>query len=226
MSASSDPATPQRGPGRPRRIDREKILEAARGIPAADLTMRTVAERLGVDRKALNYHVSDRQGLLDLLAADSMSTGVAAMRFAPGRDWHDLLRDFAGEMRALVRSLGPLADYSRLDGDLDLSALKPAEAVLESLIAAGFSIPTAGLALANIATLGMAAGRNDTNRVDRTIHPTTSALSAVLRAAHEPGFEAIEAVVDSGRGLLGEAQFEFDLRVALLGLELVLEQER
>lgn len=47
-------------------LDLSKILSAASSIPVEDLTMQAVADRLGVDRKAVNHHVSDRETLIRL----------------------------------------------------------------------------------------------------------------------------------------------------------------
>ncbi|MFE5837573.1 TetR/AcrR family transcriptional regulator C-terminal domain-containing protein [Arthrobacter sp. NPDC056493] len=190
-----------------------------------ELTMRAVAERLGVNRKALNYHVSDRDGLLDLLAAYSLADGMSAIELSLSRDWRDLLRDFASQTRTVVASLGDLAEYSRVDAKLDAAALKPAEAVLRSLLRAGFSTRTAGLVLANIAELAFSAGRNDIDRADASTHKTTASIRQILKSTREPGFPAMEAVLLADNGLLGEEQFQFDLRVAILGLEQILANE-
>ncbi|GIM93444.1 hypothetical protein [Paractinoplanes toevensis] len=57
---------------------------AARDMDPATLTMQAVAERLGVDRKALNYHVTDRDGLLELVAQETLSS-LLGERPAAGR---------------------------------------------------------------------------------------------------------------------------------------------
>lgn len=53
--------------GRPTRISRERIFAAARTIAPEALNMQKVADVLGVDRKALNYHVGDGDGLRQLV---------------------------------------------------------------------------------------------------------------------------------------------------------------
>jgi|HubBroStandDraft_3_1064219.scaffolds.fasta_scaffold12670_6 AcrR family transcriptional regulator len=55
--------------GRPARISRERIIAAARTIAPETLTMQKVADVLGVDPKALNYHVGDRDGLRQLVVS-------------------------------------------------------------------------------------------------------------------------------------------------------------
>jgi AcrR family transcriptional regulator len=60
-----------RRPGRPPRIDRAAIARAAGEIPLAELTLRSVAERLGVSVPGLYHYVSGREDLLRLAAEQS-----------------------------------------------------------------------------------------------------------------------------------------------------------
>lgn len=60
----------RRGIGRPRSIDREKIIAAAHLIGATNLTMRAIADHLGVTTQALYNHIGGRRELLTLMAND------------------------------------------------------------------------------------------------------------------------------------------------------------
>ena len=66
---------PKRSKGRPPRIDREKILEAARTIDPDKVTMQAVADILEVNPTALNYHVGGREGFMRLVAMDRVRHG-------------------------------------------------------------------------------------------------------------------------------------------------------
>ncbi|SEF56675.1 Tetracyclin repressor, C-terminal all-alpha domain [Thermomonospora echinospora] len=57
--------------GRPARIDRAAIARAAAELPLEELTMRAVAERLGVSVAGLYHHVGGREELLRLAAEQS-----------------------------------------------------------------------------------------------------------------------------------------------------------
>ena len=57
--------------GRPPRIDRAAIARAAGEIPLAELTLRSVAERLGVSVPGLYHYVSGREDLIRLAAEQS-----------------------------------------------------------------------------------------------------------------------------------------------------------
>jgi AcrR family transcriptional regulator len=67
---AADPARGRR-PGRPPRIDRAAIAHAAGEIPLDELTLRSVAERLGVSVPGLYHYVSGREDLIRLAAEQS-----------------------------------------------------------------------------------------------------------------------------------------------------------
>jgi AcrR family transcriptional regulator len=72
-TAPGRPGDPGRGRrlGRPPRIDRATIARAASEIPLDELTLRSVAERLGVSVPGLYHYVSGRDDLLKLAAEQS-----------------------------------------------------------------------------------------------------------------------------------------------------------
>lgn len=65
------PGGRERRVGRPPRIDRAMIARAAGEIPLEELTLRSVAERLGVSVPGLYHYVSGRDDLLRLAAEQS-----------------------------------------------------------------------------------------------------------------------------------------------------------
>lgn len=66
MKASASP-TPRRG--RPRRLELDQVLEAALAVGLQQLTMATVADRLGVAKAVLYGYVANREELVRLAAA-------------------------------------------------------------------------------------------------------------------------------------------------------------
>ena len=54
--------------GRPPKLDRQMIAQAAHEIGLADLTMKSVADRLGVSVPGLYHHVGGKEDLLRLTA--------------------------------------------------------------------------------------------------------------------------------------------------------------
>ncbi|MFD4024764.1 TetR/AcrR family transcriptional regulator [Streptomyces sp. NPDC058576] len=61
-------STGKNGPGRPPRLSRERIADAALQGDVATLTMRELATRLGVSHSSLYRWVPDRDGVLDLVS--------------------------------------------------------------------------------------------------------------------------------------------------------------
>lgn len=87
---SSEPRPAARG-GRPALISRERILDAARQIPARELTMPAVALRLGVSAPALYRHFDSRDALLAALGAE-LSAEFKLIPANPQR-WREWLMD-------------------------------------------------------------------------------------------------------------------------------------
>jgi AcrR family transcriptional regulator len=71
--------------GRPSRIDRGAIARAAAELPLEEITMRSVAGRLGVSVAALYHHVGGREELLRL-AADQTALRMTLPR-DEGQHW-------------------------------------------------------------------------------------------------------------------------------------------
>jgi AcrR family transcriptional regulator len=138
---ATDPAPPSV----PRtRLTRERILGAA--IAGADaggleaLTMRTLAEMLGVAPMALYRHVANRNDLIDAMVdAIFLEVGVPS----GGGDWKTSMRKRAVAVRdALTRhpwAIG-LMEARRTPGPANL---RHHDAVLGRLRAAGFDVPMA-----------------------------------------------------------------------------------
>ncbi|MFF4168698.1 TetR/AcrR family transcriptional regulator [Streptomyces sp. NPDC001744] len=85
-------------PGRPARLSRELIVEAALRGDVETLTMRELASRLGVSHSSLYRWVPDRDGVLDLVSE------VMVERLLPGDepgagDWREWLARLARAMR-------------------------------------------------------------------------------------------------------------------------------
>ena len=77
----------RRGRGESAGIDLEQILTVAKSMPRSSLTMQSVANALGVDRKALYNYVPDRDGLLTLVALDAFAAQFATLDIARTSSW-------------------------------------------------------------------------------------------------------------------------------------------
>jgi AcrR family transcriptional regulator len=180
------------------------------------LTMQAVAERLGVDRKALNYHVTDRDGLLRLVAQDVLSE--AAGTFTPpaaDAGWPEAVRVCATALRDGMIRTGALFDYAQLPMPAGLQALEPAEHLARALLAAGFTEEDAGRALAFVGEFAYASAKDAVMTSMCGVHPQATELRRMLAEAPPSALPVIRRL--SGRWPAAD-QFAFDLDVLIAGL--------
>ena len=183
--------TPRRRPGRPNRIDRETIADAAieliaeAGVDA--LTFQALAARLGVRHPALYRHVSGRPDLLRAVADRFMET----TRWPdPVGSWQDYLRAVAcaidtecgrypGMMDLIYNQVWPMPER------LILAAIEMAE----NLVALGFPRQLALVAADMVADFA-ADSRIRRDRIAR--HAGQDGFTPVTDpdGAHDPGLRA------------------------------------
>jgi TetR/AcrR family transcriptional regulator, tetracycline repressor protein len=206
--------------GRPARISRERIIAAARTIAPEALTMQKVADVLGVDPKALNYHVRDRDGLRQLVVLDLFESELRRVKMPRGGDWRDVVRAYVHALREATIKLGVLAVAIHLPGSQGLGALSPVEGVLQALVGAGFNVEDAGRALTFISEMAYVAGRDALRVAENPVHPDIPGISAALRSAAVGDFPVLRQVVAAQAGAApDQGQFEFSLEVIIAGLE-------
>ena len=133
------PATTTGGPARPR-LSRERVLAAALGIADAggigSLTIRSLAQELGVKPMSVYHHVAGKEeildGLVDLVFAEIALPSVVG-------DWREELTRRADSARAVLgrhRWAIGLLESRTSPGP---ATLRHHDAVLGTLRAAGFS---------------------------------------------------------------------------------------
>lgn len=184
--------------------------------------MQAVADVLGVDPKALNYHIGDRDGLRALVALDVFESALTRVAMPADGDWRSVLRSYCAALRDAVVELGVLATYFRLP-PTGIGALAPVERVLQELVDAGFSVADAGHALRLVTELGHAAGREAVFLAHGTAHPNVDEVAAALGGAVEGTFPMLRQVVAArGDDADNEAQLAFSLEILIAGLEQML----
>ncbi|KAA9133663.1 TetR/AcrR family transcriptional regulator [Microbacterium caowuchunii] len=216
-----DPAPPARRRGRGERagLDRDAIVAAARSLDPEAVTMQAVADVLGVDRKALNHHVGGREGLRELLAADTFTRRFAEIHIDPRSDWRDACRAFAeGTRRALLAS-GNLALQFRTASVSAVSAIRPAEAVIERMLAAGFDRVTAGRALLLLTTISAGFARDEV--IGRTSggHPQVAEFRDLMAHERPAGLDVLQQLDESGFEAFSDEQFAFDVDAFVTAME-------
>ncbi|SFA73772.1 transcriptional regulator, TetR family [Nocardioides alpinus] len=132
------------GRGRPRTLSRDGVLSAA--VLRADrtgldgLTMRALADDLGVEAMSLYHHLPGKAGLLDGLVEHLMTeVDTATAGIGTGEDWRDGVRDRCLAARDVMERhrWGPGLLMSRTA--IPPSVFAHFEAVLAAMVGAGFT---------------------------------------------------------------------------------------
>ena len=138
--ASTGPAPDENRPrvGRPARINRQMIAEAAHARGLEGLTLRDVADDLGVSIAALYHHVSSKDDLLRLAA--EYTAARVPLPVDRGQHWAVWLYEWAHYNRTVfVAQPGLLAAY--LDGAISPRVVADGvETVLSVLVHQGFGV--------------------------------------------------------------------------------------
>lgn len=129
---------PRRKAGRPPRISRAMIAQAAYEIGLEGLTLKAVADHLGVSVAALYHHVSGKDDLMRVAAEES--TRAIPLPVDEGQHWGQWLLDWANYNRAVFTAQpGLLAQY--LEGAIPPEAvLHNLESILAVLVREGFTV--------------------------------------------------------------------------------------
>ncbi|MCX5042349.1 TetR/AcrR family transcriptional regulator C-terminal domain-containing protein [Aldersonia sp. NBC_00410] len=208
------------GRGRPPRISREQIVSAARSVPRQDFSMKAVADAMGVSRKALHYHVSDREGLLNLMVIDHFESELGGAELPSDGDWQSTLRAYAHAYHRGIVQVGVTATHIQIHGIGGSASMALAEHVLQSLLTAGFDDRLARRALTTISNLAMTAGHNELLRQQGGVTPQEAEVADALAHAPEDQFPALRRIVANahaeGPGV--DEQFNFELDLAIAGL--------
>jgi AcrR family transcriptional regulator len=124
--------------GRPARISREAIAEAANDLGLSDLTLRAVADRLGVSIASLYHHVDSKDDLLRLAAEYSASR--TRVPRDEGQHWAVWLLEWAFHNRdSFVAEPALLGQF--LDGAISADVIVDnTDTILRRLVDEGFTV--------------------------------------------------------------------------------------
>jgi AcrR family transcriptional regulator len=137
-------AAPRRKAGRPPRISRAMIAAAAHELGLEGLTLKAVADHLGVSVAALYHHVSGKEDLMRVAAEES--TRAIPLPVDRGQHWAQWLLDWANyNFTVFTAQPGLLGQY--LEGAIQPeSVVQNLEAILSVLVREGFSVQDANAA--------------------------------------------------------------------------------
>ncbi|MDH3706021.1 MAG: TetR/AcrR family transcriptional regulator C-terminal domain-containing protein [Acidimicrobiia bacterium] len=205
----ASPTTTSRRRGRPARIGRAQIVDAALALGLDSFSLTDIADELGVSTPALYSHVEGRDHVLRLAAARVISELEPAL--ATVDHWRPWLERWACQIRVELGSVGEeLLDA--VGTRVDAATLQVAEHGLALLTQAGFGPADAGYALWLVFRVACTAGPIDRASVD---DPIRQARSVVADASSPQIASAINAIDDDE----ADDAFAFDLDIVLAGLE-------
>lgn len=135
------PGAPARRVGRPAQISRQDIAEAAQQVGLGNLTLKAVADRLGVSVAGLYHHIRGKDDLLQL--AVQHTTAAAEVPLDHGQHWATWLAEWAVyNYDAFVAE--PLLVDQFLAGAINTEAIAgTTDAILRTLVDRGFTIAEA-----------------------------------------------------------------------------------
>lgn len=226
MSRDDTVSPPARRPGKRAGLDLQQIIQAARRLDIEDLSIQSLADRLNVDRKALHYHVKDRQSLFELVAIHTFADRLTGKGVAEAEDWREACRVYAREFVESVISLGDLSEYLWFNEAITAWALEPAEALFAQLNAAEFPDQDAIRMVTMLATLCLGHARDIIQARRENDRPRVRSLKLALSEVGHSRFHNLERIAGRGVDTYGAAQIDFSIEVFLNGAEAMLKQAK
>ncbi len=207
-------ADPERTP-----LSRERVLLAAIGLAdesgVDSLTMRALADRLGVQAMSLYNHVGNKDDLLDGM----LDVVVGEIELPDAADWREAVRGRAFSAHG-VFSCHPWA--SALNDSRESSGparLRYFEWMVGTLRRAGFSLELTTSALSAIDSYVYGFGRQQLNL---SVGASPEEMAEAFRQALPPDeYPYLTEMVEHAfaHGLDEKAEFDFGLEIILDGLE-------
>lgn len=185
--------------------------------------MEAVASELGVDRKAVHYHVTDRNNLVRLVAIEAFHTEMAKLSIDTDGDWKSTVRQFATGMKDAYIATGELISYLRFETERDARALVSSETVLEVLVDAGLTALEAARAITMVSVLAMGYARDYVLATRPEGHPQPPEIHRVVQHLDPAEFPVLREVIDSHSRFDDPELFTFEVDVVLLGLQHTLQ---
>jgi len=133
--------------GRPPRLSREAILEVADGIPIGEISMLRISKVLRTTDAALYYYFPTRDALMRALA-DRYSRGIHPCTDL--RDWRVWMRDYATQIRAVLKRHPGAADFMAIGGPTGPYQLSLIETALGVMTKDGVPVEKAWLIYASV----------------------------------------------------------------------------
>lgn len=211
-------------------LSRERVLSAAMELADREgveqLTMRRLADGLGIEAMSLYHHFPNKDAILDGMV-DLVFAAIE--RPSPDADWRDAMRGRAASVRATLlrhRWALRLMESRRTPGP---ATLGHHDAVLGCLRGAGFSIPLTGHAYAVLDGYIYGFIHTEQNLPFQTSEETQQLAQAIVKRMPPGAYPhlvefALQHVMKPGYSY--GAEFDYGLELILDGLARAHERER
>lgn len=211
------PANVRRGRGSRAGLTPGRIVAAARTLDPEKITVKAVADRLGVDRAAVHHHIANLDVLRELVALDAFTAKLAPVVIPADAGWRDACRLLAVSMHDAVLASEGFGVYVRFTST-DVALLEPVEHTLQIMLAAGFDHDTAARSLATLATLASATAR-ERLLVDRpTGHPQLPELRRALGEHQDGALPLLRHIAETESVIYDDAQLHTGIDLLLDGM--------
>ncbi|WP_394525579.1 TetR/AcrR family transcriptional regulator C-terminal domain-containing protein [Paenarthrobacter nicotinovorans] len=203
------------------------MIAAARRIDPSALTMQAVADELGVDRKTVHYHVSDREELIQLVAQDAFGAVLADAQLDQFTGWREATRAFSVIVRDASLAAQQFAAYVQFDTpNASLAALGPAEAALRALLAAGFEEHVAAQILRTAGVIGGGFARDLAAEHREGESAQRDAVGQALKEEGGGRLTALQHLIENAHQATTVQAFDFALDLMLDGAEKILARNK
>nr|WP_239031560.1 MULTISPECIES: TetR/AcrR family transcriptional regulator C-terminal domain-containing protein [unclassified Modicisalibacter] len=188
--------------------------------------MQSLADVLKVDRKALHYHVKDRQSLFELLAHDAFSQQLSQSRVSEASDWKEACRIYAHDLAESAAALAELVDYLWFGDVTNDLTLQPVEILFQQLGTAGFTDEEAIRLMTVLATLCLGHARDLAQARKEAARTRKQLLKSTLRSTKSHDFPNLERIASLDVDTYSAEQLNFSIELILEGAEHTLASHR
>ena len=204
--------------GRPPRIDLAAIADAALAIGFDRVTMRRVAEHLGVSVPGLYHYVKGRDDLLRLAAERALSR--VELPEDHGQHWAEWLRSWARYIRGALKAQPELVEHFVTDGLDDDRLLEVIGRALDVLEREGFDFDDAMSAWETVSSLALGTAVEDI-REQISVEagrPWATRVSAALARRAPEELSTLRALAATAYDPRLDDRFEERLTTVIVGL--------
>jgi AcrR family transcriptional regulator len=204
--------------GRPARIDRGAIADAVLEIGLDDITMRRVADHLGVSVPGLYHYVKGRDELLRLAAEQALSR--VRLPEDHGQHWATWLREWARYTRAVMAERPELVNQFVNGGLDDDRLIEVIGRTLDVLDRDGFEPRAAFEAWEAVSTMALGAAIDDIREraAEADGRPWMARVFASLARREPTELPTFRSIMASGYQHDRDASFEQRLTTLLVGI--------